>query len=227
MNGMNERMTASARWRWARPAAAAGLLVATAWLAACSHVSDTAATRIGDRDMRNRVELVRIVQPLAGDDPAAISGRARAFLETIGFGYGDQLAVAAAPDFPAEARADLERLVRAYGGELVAAPPLPREPGAGEALIVVERYRVTSPQCPAFRLDMSRNYGNAPSPQFGCANLLNLGAMVAAPRHLLTGVPAGDNDAERAAAALEAWRASPPVILMPSDTSQTASAGGG
>lgn len=227
MNGMNGRRTVSAQTRWTRRMAAAGLLLATGLLAACSHVSDTAATRMGDRDMRNRVELVRLVQPLQGDDPAAISGSARAFLETIGFGYGDQLAVAAAPDFPASAREDLARLVRAYGGELVAAPPLPRTPAAGEALLVVERYRVTSPQCPAFRLDMSRNYGNAPSPQFGCANLLNLGAMVAAPQHLAAGVPAGANDAERAAAAIEAWRASPPVILMPSGSSESASKGGG
>ena len=202
------------------------LLLPCVWLAGCSHVSETAQTRIGDRDMRNRVELVRIVQPVRAAQAAGVDGPARRFLDRMGFGYGDRMAIVTGAAFPAAARADLERLVRAYGGRLVAAPPLPRAPEPDEALLVVERYRVTTPPCPDRRLDMSHNHGNAPAPQFGCANLINLGQMVADPGHLLAGVPAGPNDPERATAAIEAWRAIPPVILMPSDTKQQQTAGG-
>ncbi|RMF66070.1 MAG: hypothetical protein D6740_13480, partial [Alphaproteobacteria bacterium] len=100
-------------------------------------------------------------------------------------------------------------------------------PEPDEALLVVERYRVTSPACPQRRLNMSHNHGNAPAPQFGCANLINLGQMVADPGHLLAGARAGANDSERATAAIEAWRAIPPVILMPSDAKQQQTRGGG
>ncbi len=220
------------RWITARQKRGAGarllaLLLPLATLAGCSHVSETANTRIGDRDMRNRVELVRIVQPVRAEEASGVHGPARRFLDEIGFGYGDRLALVPGASFPAAARADLERLVRAYGGRLVAAPPLSRMPGPDEALLVVERYRVTSPPCPAKRLNMSHNHGNAPAPQFGCANLINLGQMVADAGHLLAGAPAGANDPERATAAIEAWRAIGPVILMPSDTKQHQATGGG
>ncbi len=217
----------AARERWSASARLLALLLPLAVLAGCSHVSETANTRIGDRDMRNRVELVRIVQPVRAEEAAGVDGPARRFLDEIGFGYGDRLALVTGAAFPSTARAGLERLVRAYGGRLVAAPPLSRRPKPDEALLVVERYRVTSPPCPEKRLNMSHNHGNAPAPQFGCANLINLGQMVADAGHLLAGAPAGANDSERATAAIEAWRAIPPVILMPSDTKQQQVTGGG
>ncbi len=217
----------TARQRRGASARLIALLLPFVLLAGCSHVSETANTRIGDRDMRNRVELVRIIQPVRAEEAIGVDGPARRFLDEIGFGYGDRLALVTGASFPSAARADLERLVRAYGGRLVAAPPLSRMPEPNEALLVIERYRVTSPPCPEKRLNMSHNHGNAPAPQFGCANLINLGQMVADAGHLLAGVPAGANDSERATAAIEAWRAIPPVILMPSNTKQQRTTGSG
>ncbi len=209
-----------------RAVAGAVLLVL---LGACAHGAPTAAMRTGDRAMRNEVRLVRLVQAVGGDEtglPRDERRRVTAFLDRIGFGYGDEAALLAGRDYPAAARADLARLLRAFGARLAGdAPELAEMPAPDHALLVVERHLVIPPRCPDRRLDAGRNHGNAPSPQFGCADLINLGQMVADPEHLLAGAPAAPNDPEKAAAAIRAWRASPPVILVPSGTSEAGGAG--
>lgn len=211
--------------------AVAGVLLIVL-VGACAHgVSPSASMRTGDRAMRNEVRLVRLVQQVGGEDKGLSPEERRqvtAFLDRIGFGYGDEAAFVEGQDYPAAARADLARLLRAFGARLAAdAPQLAEVPAAGHAFLVVERHLVIPPQCPDRMLDATRNYGNAPSPHFGCANLVNLGQMVADPKHLLAGVPAAPNDPGKAAAAIRAWRESPPVILVPSGTSQESSSGGG
>ncbi len=219
--------------RCAGPLAAITGVLLLGLLGACAHgAAPTATMRTGDRAMRNEVRLVRLVQPIAGDEKKGLTSverkRVTAFLDRIGFGYGDEAALVPGKDYPAVARADLARLLRAFGARLLPnAPELADVPADGHAFLVVERHLVIPPRCPARSLDATRNHGNAPSPQFGCANLVNLGQMVADPKHLLAGVPAAPNDPHKAAAAIRAWRESPPVILMPSGTTEGGSAASG
>lgn len=53
--------------------------------------------------------------------------------------------------------------------------------------IELTRYQVSVPDCPDWRADPNRNFGNQPHSNFGCAQASNLALMIGDPRDLLHG----------------------------------------
>jgi pilus assembly protein CpaD len=76
--------------------------------------------------------------------------------------------------------------------------------GTGVSLVMT-RYTVTPPECPAWD-DLLENYvSNAPTIPLGCANARNLNLMVEDPRDLLVGRATGPVDASREVKAIERY----------------------
>jgi pilus assembly protein CpaD len=75
----------------------------------------------------------------------------------------------------------------------------------GGVLLVMSRYTVTPPECPAWD-DLLENYvNNGPTMPLGCANARNLNVMVEDPRDLLVGRTTGPTDAGHEVKAIERY----------------------
>ena len=179
---------------------------------------------------RNEVHLVRLSHALPGGKDFSSGDRASlsTFLSDIGAGYGDTISLVAAPDYPADAAAAVADVLR-DNGLMLSAPPAtpPQTPSPGGALLIVDRFIVTPPQCPNTVMHATRNYMNAESPQFGCANVINLGQMVANPRDLLSGAGDAPANTEKAAQGIRLWREDTPAFVAPQNTKSGSSGFGG
>jgi pilus assembly protein CpaD len=80
--------------------------------------------------------------------------------------------------------------------------------------LVVEQYVASVPGCPDWSKSPGGDLGNSPHSNFGCATQQNLAAMVAEPRDLMFGGPAGAIVGDPSTAALHRYRAG--KVLVPS-----------
>ncbi|GEQ99919.1 hypothetical protein JCM17845_05430 [Iodidimonas gelatinilytica] len=123
-----------------------------------------------EQEARNEVHMVRLAHKIdaAADDGLADRQKTNIirFLAELDAGYGDSVTLVSGTRFPEPAFADLGRIIRAHGLALGDAASIGEEPDSNGAILVVDRYIVTSPQCPNSVLQMSKNYTNASSPQF-------------------------------------------------------------
>jgi pilus assembly protein CpaD len=96
------------------------------------------------------------------------------------------------------------------------------------ATLRVGRYAVIPPKCPDWTKPEADDFTNSPSSNFGCADAMNIGMMVADPADLVRGQQAGGADAAFAARGVEQYRsgAISKSLAALSDTS-TPGAGGG
>lgn len=80
--------------------------------------------------------------------------------------------------------------------------------GRGRAPVNVSYMRLVAigPQCGQVWPDISRSYGNGPTPNFGCATKANLAAMIADPADLLGPRAMTPPDTRRRTTVLEAYR---------------------
>ncbi|GAK34366.1 hypothetical protein JCM17846_16040 [Iodidimonas nitroreducens] len=217
-----------------------GLAFCVGALAACQSSLPAAYDGL-EQEARNEVQMVRLahrINPSSpqhsaqssdehGLDDAQKSSIIR-FLAEMDAGYGDHISLVAGDGFSPKASEDLRRILRAHGLQQENAPASIGEvPKSRGALLVLDRYIVTAPQCPNSVLQLARNYTNAPSPQFGCANVINLGQMVADPRDLLTGNGSGQTSTGKAIQSLKAWRDEVPIILVPQGVNQGGGTGFG
>lgn len=183
-----------------------------------------------ERAARNEVQLVRLAHhvPAAPADLGEVDRKAIAeFLGDIGVGYGDTVSLVRAADFSAEATGSIADLLRGYGLRLMTPPAgvaVPEDPAG--AILLVDRFVVTPPDCPSTTLQLSRNFANAPSPQFGCANTINLGQMVANPRDLVTGTGDQRPITDKATQAIRLWREDVPEFVVPQNIDEGASSFG-
>lgn len=180
-------------------------------LSACSsgHTEWTGAQTM----KRNTVELVHLTHDVKLDQddslPRSEQENLVTFLNGIGFGYGDELAIDPGDSPGAESRwnavasflenvgVSVSRSTAIYGTAL--------EPGG--ARIVVGRYNVTPPRCPDWSKRAERDYQNTPSSNFGCSTATNIGMMVANPGDLLRGRGSLSPDTEYATRAVRLYRA--------------------
>ncbi len=145
--------------------------------------------------------------------------RLDAFLARLEAGYGDRFYVVAGrgrKGKPKQAPARLgERRRQAVMAFLelrkLRVLPLHIEFGidapVGEAVkVIVRRYVVTVPGCPDWTGRPGISYGNTPSSNFGCANAINLGLMVADPGDIVAGRHPGLMDGEFIARSIERYR---------------------
>jgi len=180
---------------------------------------------------RNEVEMVRLSHSVETSDETGLSKTDRAdmarFLADIQAGYGDTVSLVAGAGVSESARAAISDVVMRRGLRLSAPPAsIGSMPESGEAVLVVDRYVVTPPQCPNTVMHASRNYANAPSPQHGCANVINLGQMVADPRHLLAGTGDHSPVTEKATQGIRLWREDEPAFVEPRNIGQGATSFG-
>lgn len=107
------------------------------------------------------------------------------------------------------ATARLGRLAKAVDEKGVGAQTLP--PAAAgvapdQVQVVVERYIVVPPDCPNWTSPGVGDHSNQPYSNFGCANMTNLGLMVADPHDLVVGRPLGPAEGDPALAAMQRYR---------------------
>jgi len=194
------------------------IVAAAGLLAACA--TDTMTYDGSSKVARNEVRLVRIAHEVEAGADGALIPKDRAtldrFFADMGLGYGDSVSMLEGPAFSEEARASVTTAVHAWGVPISGPPAeVDRSPANNAAFVIVDRYVVTPPDCPNSTLNLSRNYANAPSPQYGCAMVINLGQMVADPRDLLAGKSGALPVTEKATQAIRMWREDEPEFAEP------------
>jgi type IV pilus biogenesis protein CpaD/CtpE len=100
------------------------------------------------------------------------------------------------------------------------------------AVVEVVRHEVTLPPCPNWSKwpAGAGDFTNTPHSNFGCANVTNLGRMVASPTDLASGRPLGPTAAQPAAAAVSRYlndKITPPTAAIAGVSGSGASSGGG
>jgi pilus assembly protein CpaD len=171
-----------------------------------------------------RADLVQYSHDVAfaGGEARLTNGqrqRLDAFLARLEAGYGDRFYVVAGrarrgEPTPAAARlAERRRQAVMAFLELrkLSVLPLRIEFGidapVGEAVkVIVRRYVVTLPGCPDWTERPGISYANTPTSNFGCANAVNLGLMVADPGDIVAGRHPGLMDGEFVARSIERYR---------------------
>jgi pilus assembly protein CpaD len=101
---------------------------------------------------------------------------------------------------------------------------------ANRAIVAVGRYTVTLPACPNWSQSLSYEFTNAFTSNYGCANVTNLGLMVASPADLVSGRTLAPADGQPAVAAVERYmndRVKPPPTPTASPFSSSGGGGGG
>lgn len=116
------------------------------------------------------------------DEKARLNG----WLDSLGIGYGDSVALAGA--FSASARADIAEvlgqrgmLVRDDNAVTAGTPPY------GSVRVVVRRAIASVPGCPNWQTKQENTMSGSTSSNFGCAVNSNIAAMIANPEDLVRG----------------------------------------
>jgi pilus assembly protein CpaD len=140
----------------------------------------------------------------------------------------DRVAIAAAgpPGLAARRAAAISSELLRYG--IVASTQTLDTLPANRAILSVGRYTVTLPACPNWSESLAAEFTNAYSSNYGCANVTNLGLMVASPADLVSGRTLAPADAQPAVAAVQRYMTDrvkqPPT---PTASPFAASTGGG
>jgi pilus assembly protein CpaD len=100
----------------------------------------------------------------------------------------------------------LARDLTRQGYSVATLPAAPDAVPPNALLVVVERYVVTPPDCPNWTKSQNEDHENAQTSNFGCANLNNLGLMVADPRDLVIARQLGPASAAHASLAIQRYR---------------------
>lgn len=119
--------------------------------------------------------------------PISEQQRLNGWFETMDLRYGDRIAIDNPSRNPAVTTA-IRDLAARYG--LMINDTAPVTAGAldpSQARVVITRSTASVPGCPDWSTKSDMNYGNATSPNHGCAINSNLAAMVADPQDLLEG----------------------------------------
>lgn len=113
--------------------------------------------------------------------------RVNGWFETMDLRYGDRVTIEDPTGNPAVADA-VNELAGRYG--LIVSGVAPTTEGVmqpGQARVVITRSSAGVPGCPDWSASSDMNFGNANSPNYGCAVNSNMAAMVANPEDLLEG----------------------------------------
>jgi pilus assembly protein CpaD len=164
---------------------------------------------------------------------SAEAARLARFLEEADVYRGDHVFLDPTPDDPlSQKRQAAIRRALAKRGVLMSSSAA--VPGAGERLalgdemtIELERYVVTPPNCPDWSKPSGGDPTNSVSSNFGCADVTNLGLMVANPRDLLVGRQPGPASAEPALGAIQNYRAHKPITLPDGNAAGTTASSSG
>jgi pilus assembly protein CpaD len=139
----------------------------------------------------------------------------------------DRVAIAAAgpPGLAARRAAAISSELLRYG--IVASTQTLDTLPANRAIVSVGRYTVILPACPNWSESLAAEFTNAYSSNYGCANVTNLGLMVASPADLVSGRTLAPADAQPAATAVQNYLNNKFKPLPTPTASPFASSGGG
>lgn len=102
---------------------------------------------------------------------------------------------------------------------------------ANRAIVSIGRYAVTLPACPNWSESLAAEFTNVYSSNYGCANVTNLGLMVASPADLVNGRTLAPADAQPAVAAVQRYMTDrvkqPPAPTASPFAASTGGGGGG
>ena len=135
---------------------------------------------------------------------SADAARLRRLAAAGGVGSSDRVVVTAAgaPRLAAQRVGTVSALLLNYGVVVIAGEGnMPPDRGVAEVI----RTLVTLPACPNWSKPSYSDFGNQPSSNFGCANQVNLGMMVANPTDLASGLPVGAAAGQPASAAVNRY----------------------
>ena len=217
-----------------------GAAAALALLAGCSSTPPTVEYQpaVAEATKTNEVAFSRIAHtvrfaPGSATLAPAEAARLGRFLEDADVYRGDHVYLAPTPDdaLSQKRQAAIRRALAKRGVLMSSAAAVP---GAGERLalgdemtIELERYVVTTPNCPDWSKPTGGDPTNSVSSDFGCADATNLGLMVANPRDLLVGRQPGPASAEPALAAIQNYRAHRPITLPDGNAAGTTASSSG
>lgn len=194
----------------------------------------------------NKVEFVALDHEVRFEPGRAVAvpGQRKAlarFFRDVALRWGDQVTVDAGPfsgDAPHDALTE-ERLraTLALLRHLNVTATRARRPTIAAALardgvvVTLGRYLVVTPRCPDRSKPEADDFTNTSPSNFGCANVTDLGLMVANPADLLQGAPAGPADADFLARGVERYRSGQIDKSLPSESAHgsggnSSSAGG-
>ena len=220
------------------------LLAAVILISGCT--PETARWSPAEAPKVNKVEFVALDHEVRFEPGRAVEvpgqGEALArFFRDVALRWGDQVTVDAGPlsgDAPHDALTD-ERLraTLALLRRLNVTAARARRPTIAAALarhsvvVTLGRYLVITPRCPDRSKPEADDFANTPPSNFGCANVTDLGLMVANPADLLQGAPAGPADADFLARGVERYRSGQIEKSLPSESAHgsggnSSSAGG-
>lgn len=198
------------------------ILAAASSLAGCGHVAPvTDATRGVSPVHVPVVTREDFAFDAAAPDGSLASGeRARldGWFQGLALAYGDTVYVQGMDS--ADARNDVARVAGRYGllvanGGPVLASIIPE----GMVRIVVSRARASVPNCPDWSVASQPNYNNRSSSNYGCADSINLAAMVANPQDLVHGrAGPASSDGSTGAKAVLMYRDWPLTALIDGQT---------
>jgi pilus assembly protein CpaD len=137
---------------------------------------------------------------LVGRDAA----RLRALVGTGGLQPADRVLVATGGS-PGLARARFEAIATELAPYRIVASPKPVAVGPNQAIVESVRYLVTLPACPNWTGPGPHDFTNSGHSNFGCADQVNLGRMVASPADLVEGRPVAATEGTPAAAAVNRY----------------------
>lgn len=232
-------MTASFEYLRSAPAALARGLILTAalMLAACS--ADTTIWTPAAAPKANKLTLAHLTHDVAFAPSEIEPGEEGlkgldAFLRRHDVGYGDRVYVIASgrnPGAVANRRAEAiaRNLARnGIGANVLADAEWAGAPDAADAVrVLVHRFVVVAPRCPDWSKPSDTDYGNTQASNFGCANAVNFGMMLADPRDLVEGSEPGPASGETAAAAVRRYYEGKVMPLDKSATDTSKSGAGG
>lgn len=143
--------------------------------------------------------------------PISEQQRLNGWFETMDLRYGDRVAIENPGQNPAVTNA-IRDLAGRYG--LIVSDVAPATAGMlqpGQARVVITRSSASVPGCSDWSARSDMNYGNATSPNYGCAINSNLAAMVADPQDLLEGKKgSGETVIATSNKAIATYRETPP-----------------
>lgn len=135
------------------------------------------------------------------------------WMDSLGLGYGDRIAIDDPNGDGLTARADVAAQAARFGlllsndAPVTAAPVTP-----GTVRIVVSRTKATVPGCPDFSRTRQPEFESNTSSNHGCANNANLAAMIGNPLDLVRGAPgSGVYDAAVGNRAIDVFRKAVPT----------------
>jgi pilus assembly protein CpaD len=188
-------------------------------IAACNPL--TPPFKPGDSSFKQlKVDYVRLAHPAVfGPNAVKLSGeesqKLAAFLDNAQITADDHVYIEP-PSADKLATQRIGQIAHQLAARGIGVRTLPAKSEApnDQLTVLVERYVVTPPACPDWTKDPVSDHDNELYSNTGCANVTNLGLMVADPRDLVIGRQMGPDEGNPALAGIARYRAGKPKDLI-------------